>query len=165
MTTLHLFLGIVVLVVVLTLAVLGRNPNAYDERQKLAQGRAATAALLCLVIFQLGAAAAQELAGARWFRLLSLSYAGLCVAAAVYGACCIWADAFVPVGESPLRTWLCSGACLACVVLPRLVKGELSRLTEADGALSAGAMLLFLLAVPALWLLALALRRLRRREP
>ena len=164
MTPLAMFVLIGILLVVIVLAILGRNRDEYDERQKLAQGRAAQLALVCLLVFQFGMAVAQEITDAHWFSLLTLSYAGMCVAGAVFGAFCIWADAFHPVGKNPVLTWVCIGLSMTFAVLPRLVTGELFPLAEEDGTLRAGAMVLFLLGIPVLWLLVLALRKLTARR-
>ncbi len=89
---------------ILRLAGRGRCAQKYDERQRAAQGRAATTAFYTGMAYSAVCIALDGMFRAEWLTVSSAMFAGLILTVGVYAISCILHDAYFNLSDSPRKT-------------------------------------------------------------
>lgn len=82
----------------------------YDERQKLAQGKAYKLALFTLIAYLAVGGFFDLMTGIRWCDLFTFVTIGLLLSVMVFAATCIRLDAYIPFSQNAMRTVWITGA-------------------------------------------------------
>lgn len=92
---------LIALIAIVVRKLTGGKKCRYDERQKLAQGRAYKAAYMVLLVYLMGAGIFSMATGIRWCDEFTFGMIGVLLSISVYACLCIWNDAYVNVNQSP----------------------------------------------------------------
>lgn len=97
-------ISVLVVVAVIVIAIrklTGAKQCKYDERQKLAQGKAYKIAYAVLLAYLVGASTFDMMLGIRWCDEFTFVMIGVMASIFVYACVCIWNDAYVNINQSP----------------------------------------------------------------
>lgn len=105
----------------------------FDERQKLAQGQAAKAALFTIIIYIFAVGLFDVFNEVMWAPFIIEGFIGIALGLSVYASVCIFKDAYVAVRVKPARMLLfIGGICITNmgICLPFFFKGSKGFVTD-----------------------------------
>lgn len=82
----------------------------YDERQKLAQGKAYKTAFFTMIAYFAAGGMFDLMTGIRWCDLFTFASIGLLLSVWVFAVVCIRLDAYIPFSQNAMRTVWITGA-------------------------------------------------------